>query len=191
MITDPSVGRQNVGRLAERIVANELEWRGYRVSDLNKDGLSPDADLVAAAHGRIWQIQVKGASNTTTHPWWIHYGHCSNDIIEGRLPMFNRRGNFYVADLVILVAVQSPIVYQCVTLFVREAEAAAQLNLDRDYRTLTKKGDKKKPHTVFAYLEETPREHTKSSHARSLHKKEREILIGGLGENGWRKLQVA
>jgi hypothetical protein len=57
-----SVKRENVGRLAERIVANELEWRGFRVSDLNKDGLSPNVDLIAAGHGNVWQI-CHSASN--------------------------------------------------------------------------------------------------------------------------------
>ena len=32
-----SVNKSNVGRIAERIVSNELEYRGFRVSDLNKE----------------------------------------------------------------------------------------------------------------------------------------------------------
>ena len=32
------IGKSNVGRITERIVANELEYRGFRVSDLNKEG---------------------------------------------------------------------------------------------------------------------------------------------------------
>jgi hypothetical protein len=32
--------KHNVERIASRIVANELEFRDFRVTDLNKDGLS-------------------------------------------------------------------------------------------------------------------------------------------------------
>jgi hypothetical protein len=81
--------------LAERIVANELKWRGFRVSDLNKDGLSPNADLIAAAHGKVWQVQVKGASNSEDERWRVQYGFCTSEIIERRVPMFNRWDGFY------------------------------------------------------------------------------------------------
>jgi hypothetical protein len=40
--------RYNVHRIAERIVCNELESRGFRISDLNKKGTSANADLPAA-----------------------------------------------------------------------------------------------------------------------------------------------
>lgn len=40
MAPAPSINRHNVGRIAERIVSNELEYRGFRVSDLNKEGTS-------------------------------------------------------------------------------------------------------------------------------------------------------
>ena len=41
------IHKGNVGRIAERIVSNELEFRGFRVSDLNKEGTSANADLLA------------------------------------------------------------------------------------------------------------------------------------------------
>ena len=47
-MSEPAIGRHNVGRIAERIVANELEFRGFRVSDLNREGTSANADLLAA-----------------------------------------------------------------------------------------------------------------------------------------------
>ena len=90
----PTVRQTNVGRLAERIVANEPEWRGFKVSDLNKDGLSPNADLIAAARGKTWQVQVKGATNSSDK-WWVEYGFCTAEIIDGNAPMFNRRESFY------------------------------------------------------------------------------------------------
>ena len=109
----PAVERENVGRLAERIVANELEWRGFRVSDLNRDGLSPNADLIAARQGKVWQIQVKGASNSNKERWWFQYGYCTAAIIENHEKMFNRKDSFYEADVVVLVAVRSPSEYRC------------------------------------------------------------------------------
>jgi hypothetical protein len=60
---DTSINRRNVGRIAERIVANELEFRGFRVGDLNKEGISANADLIAVKDGEPRQTQVKGASN--------------------------------------------------------------------------------------------------------------------------------
>jgi hypothetical protein len=164
-----AVVRGNVGRLAERVVANELEWRGFRVSELNKDGLSPNVDLIAAGHGRVWQIQVKGASNTG--PWWVQYGHCTPEVIEDREPMFNRRDSFYKAEIISLVAVRAPSEYRCVILSADDAERAAQINLDRDYRTLTREGAKKKPHKVWAYLQPSPREGSKPSKERLLLEK--------------------
>jgi len=47
-----NIRSHNVGRIAERIVANELEAYGFRVSDLNKDGMAANADLVAISRGR-------------------------------------------------------------------------------------------------------------------------------------------
>jgi hypothetical protein len=66
---EEAISRWNVGRIAERIVSNELEFRGFRVSDLNSAGLSANADLLAAGHGKVWQIQVKGATNTEKDRW--------------------------------------------------------------------------------------------------------------------------
>ena len=40
-----NINRRNVGRIAGAIVSNELESRGFRVSDLNKEGTSANADL--------------------------------------------------------------------------------------------------------------------------------------------------
>ena len=71
---DVNLGRRSVGKVAERIVMNELEARGYRVTDLNKDGLSANADLIAAKGGKIWQIQVRGSTNTMGKRWWKQHG---------------------------------------------------------------------------------------------------------------------
>ena len=95
---DVNLGRRSVGKVAERIVMNELEARGYRVTDLNKDGLSANADLIAAKGGKIWQIQVKGSTNTMDKRWWIQYGYCTPEIIAGKIKMFNRHDSFYTAQ---------------------------------------------------------------------------------------------
>jgi hypothetical protein len=110
----------NIGRIAERIVANELEFRGFKVTDLNKDGLSPNVDLLAALDGRLLQVQVKGASQKMSsrwEDWWVGYGYCNQEIIDNKQPMFNRViGTFYKAEVVALVAVRTPSEYCCVIL---------------------------------------------------------------------------
>ena len=75
-----NIGKKNVGRIAERIVSNELEARGFRVSDLNRDGVAANADLLAVHPDRVCQVQVKSAANKKgegqkkDEPWWIQYG---------------------------------------------------------------------------------------------------------------------
>lgn len=83
-----NINRHNVGRMAERIVSNELESRGFRVSDLNKEGMSANADLLAAKDGRTWQIQVKGATEGGS-AWWVNYGFCQQEVIDGQKTMYN------------------------------------------------------------------------------------------------------
>src|SRR3981189_3515821 len=109
------IERRNVGRIAERIVSNELEARGFRVSDLNSDGTAANADLLAVSRARNLQVQVKGAANKPAERWWVGYGYCSDEIITNRgEPMFNRRTSFYNASIVVLVAVRGPKEYSCI-----------------------------------------------------------------------------
>jgi len=156
------VSAKNIGKIAERIVANEFEVRGFRVSDLNKDGQSANADLIAVGLGRVWQIQVKGATNTAKDGpwWWVEYGFCNQNVISRKGPMFNRKSSFYKADIVVLVAVRSPKDYCCIVLTVSSAEEAAQLNLDRDYRVPTKRVEPKKPYKVWVGLDPRPKENS-------------------------------
>jgi hypothetical protein len=143
------INKHNVGRIAERIVLNELGFREFRVSDLNKEGISANADLPAAKTGKTWQIQVKGA--TEDNGWWFGYGYCTDAIIAGKGKeegrMFNRcsTSSFYKAEIVMLVSVKSPREYSCLVLPVEIAEKASQVNLDREYRTPKKDGTPKKP----------------------------------------------
>jgi hypothetical protein len=128
-------------RRADRrsIVSNELEYRGFRVSDLNKEGTSANADLLAARDGKTWQIQVKGA--TEENGWWFGYGYCTDEVIERVEPMFNRStSGFYKAEIVVMVCVKSPKEYTCLVLPVKVAEKAAQVNLEADFRPLKKDG---------------------------------------------------
>jgi hypothetical protein len=185
--TTSIVVQRNVGRIAERIVANELEARGFRVTDLNKDGLSANADLLAAGHGKVWQIQVKGATNgPEDKQWWFGYGHCTLANIANKEPVFNHRKSFYAAGVVVLVAVRSLKEYQCIVLRADVAERAAQLNLDRGFRKLTRKGTPRKPGKVWAYIEPAPLEHERPTKTRALAKAERAILRRGL--DAWRVL---
>lgn len=146
-----AINKHNVGRIAERIVSNELEYRGFRVSDLNKEGTSANADLLAAREGSTWQVQVKGS---TYDGWWFGYGHCTEAIIAGTDTMFNRStGNFYKAQVVVLACVKSPSEYQCLVLPEEIAERAAQMNLDAYSRQPKKNGDLHKPGKLWVSLD--------------------------------------
>jgi hypothetical protein len=128
------------------------------VSDLNKEGTSANADLLAAKDGKTWQIQVKGA--TEENGFWFGYGHCNEAIIAGTQPMFNHSSTskFYKAEVIVLVSVKSPREYSCVVLPVEIAEQAAQLNLDREFRTPKKRdGGIKKPGKVWISLDWIPK----------------------------------
>lgn len=181
-----NIGSHNVGRIAERIVANELEARGFRVSDLNKEGTAANADLLAVSPNQTLQIQVKGASNDPEGRWWVGYGYCTEQIIlasnEPILnPMFNRRKSFYNADIVILVAVRSPKKYSCVVLPISVAEQAAQMHLDSGFRKLKRDGQPKKPGKTRIDLEPLPGTDDRWT-------KERELLALYRDERGWARL---
>ena len=171
---DPSINKSNVGRIAERIVSNELEYRGFRVSDLNKEGTSANADLLAARDGKTWQIQVKGA--TEEDGWWFGYGFCTDAIIARKEPMFNRCSTsmFYKAEIVALVCVKSPNEYCCLVLPVEIAEKAAQINLDREYRTKRKDGGTKKSGKVWVALDWIP--NTKDASRKAFYEDEVKLL---------------
>jgi hypothetical protein len=170
------IDAKNVGRIAERIVANELEFRGFRVSDLNKEGTSANADLLAVSPGRTLQVQVKGATNGPKDRWWIGYGACNEQV-------FNRRESFYKANYVVLVAVRSPQEYSCIVLPIREAERAAQMHLDAGYRLPTRTGQPRKPHKMYIELEPSPRARTAHHWAN-----ERKLLARFRDKLGWERL---
>ena len=181
------ISQLNVGRIAERIVANELEARGFRVSDLNSDGTAANSDLLAVSPNLTLQFQVKGSANTDNH-WWVGYGNCTKPIIDkqNNETMFNRRSSFYKATHVVLVAVRSAREYSCIVLPVDVAEEAAQLNLDREYRTPTLNGAEKVPNKVFIELE--PRRNARPQ-TTERREKERAILASYRDEKGWERLQ--
>jgi hypothetical protein len=178
------ISKGNVGRIAERIVANELEFRGFRVSDLNSDGTAANADLLAVSPSLTLQVQVKGAANVEG-PWWVAYGFCTPEIIASPSEtMFNRKSTFYSANLIVLVAVRSAKDYCCVVLPVAEAERLARLNIKREY--WTKDGKPKKPNRVWCALEPRPR--AQASDARFAE--ERAFLTRYRDEQGWDRLNV-
>lgn len=153
------IGSQNVGRIAERIVANELEYRGFRVSDLNKEGVAANADLLAVKGGKAWQIQVKGASFQKGYAdgWWFNYCHCKSEMLRDRnLTVFNRAASFYWAQVVILVCVKSPTHYHCAVLPIAIAEKAAQMNLDYAFRSKKKDGSARKPGRMWVTYNHIP-----------------------------------
>ena len=146
------ISKDNVGSIAERIVSNELEYRGYRVSNLNKEGLSANADLLAVKDGVTWQIQVKGS--TYSDNFWFGYGYATEAMIAGTEPAFNRRSNkFYKAEVVVLVSVKSPSEYHCLVLPVEVAENAVEINLRHSLRTPRLDGAPKKPAPIWVSLD--------------------------------------
>jgi hypothetical protein len=95
------VSISNVGRNAERIVANELEFLGFEVSELNRDKTAANVDMIALSTTRkFWQIQAKGAANKGDEQWWVQYGNCADvHIADRNAPMFNRSTtNIYKAE---------------------------------------------------------------------------------------------
>lgn len=152
--TVTGIGRHNVGRIAERIVSNELEFHGFRVSDLNKEGTSVNADLLAARNGQTWQILVKGASmGPDDTAWWFNYGYCKEETVQQGSRMFNTAEGFYHAQYVVLVAVRTPRDYCCLVLPEADAETAAQMNLDYSLRAPLSNGGARKPGKVWTYLD--------------------------------------
>jgi len=143
MITS-HIGKENVGRIAERIVANELESHGFFVRDLNLEGLAANVDLLAVKDKRLWQIQVKGSSYATAYPdngWWFQYGYCKDEHIQNPdARMFNKSVGSFTAEVVVLVCVRSPHEYQFIVLPTKIAEDAAQIVMNYDFRT--KKADR-------------------------------------------------
>ncbi len=142
----------SVGRICERIVANELECHGFVVRDLNLEGLAANVDVLAVKDGKIWQIQVKGARFDTNYEngWWFQYGYCKHEhITNPKEPVFNRVVGSFRADVVVLVCVKAPNCYQCIVLPVEKAEEAAQINLNYAYRTKKRDGSGKKPGVIW------------------------------------------
>jgi len=168
-----TITKHSIGKIAERIVMNELEFHGYRTTDLNKDGLSANSDILAAKDGKTWQIQVKGATNKESDRWWVQYGHCTLENINRQKTIFNSKDSFYIAQYVALVAVRSPSKYRCLILPVKIAEKAAQINLDRYYRKpKTRDGGIRKPGKIWVAIEKSERERRSDP----LLDQEREIL---------------
>jgi len=153
-MSEVKINSGNVGRIAERIISNELESRGYRVSDLNKEGTSANADLLAAKDGKSWQIQVKGS--THDRGCWFNYGVCAEGNVERGEPMFNRARSFYQAQIVALVCVESASKYCCVLLPISKAEELARINIAREYARPNEDGSKKRPSRVWSSLNEIP-----------------------------------
>jgi hypothetical protein len=160
------IKKENVGKIAERIVANELESRGFQVRDLNLEGLAANVDLLAVdKNGNMWQIQVKGSCFDAQYEngWWFHYGYCKEEHIHNsKAAMFNRSSGTFRANIVVLVCVKSPKEYQCIVLPIDIAEAAAQINLEYAYRTKKQDGTNKKPSmvwTAFYIPKTTPEKH--------------------------------
>jgi hypothetical protein len=160
------VNSKNVGRIAERIAMNELEVRGFHIIDLAyMSKTSANVDFIASKDGRSFNVQVKGASNPDVSPtnrWWVQYGYCDEAAVNGERSIFNSKSDFaLMADVIALVAVQSPSNYRAVVLPVEVAEQAAQMNMDGYYRQLKASGGSRQPGKIWTDLEPAlnPRKH--------------------------------
>jgi len=182
-----SINKANVGRIAERIAAIELEARGFHVTDLNKDGIKANADLLAAKHGRALQLQVKGSTWNESDPgWWFNYGFCKDEHIQDRsLAIFNRVDSFYRAEFVVLICVKSPTEYTCVVLPISEAESAAQLNLEL-FRMKKTDGGAKKPGKMWCSLDYIPK--SKDPERKRILREEQQIIQKR--QSDWKILEV-
>lgn len=98
--------------------------------------------------------------------------------------MFNRRKDFYRADVVVLVAIRSLTEYSCVVLPIDIAERAAQLHLDAGYRKGPKAGQPRKPHKTVIVLHPSPRARIISAPDRE----ERKLIAPYADESGWERL---
>ena len=145
--------RQSTGRIAERIVANELEFQGFTVRDLNLEGQAANADLAALKDGNLCLIQVKGCRYGENYNgedgWWYHYGFCKEGhILSSDTRIFNQIAGSFQAGVAALVCFRSPSDYRLILAPVRVAENAAQINLNYAYRT-KKNGRNKRPGMVW------------------------------------------
>jgi hypothetical protein len=152
------INSKNVGRIAERIAMNELEARGFHIIDLAyMSKTSANVDFIASKGGKSFNIQVKGATNPLPSPssrWWIQYGYCDEDIVEKRRPLFNAKSDFALkADVIILLAVNSPSNYRAIVMPVEKAEEAAQINMSGYYRQPKPAGGKRQPGKIWMNLE--------------------------------------
>lgn len=152
------INSKNVGRIAERIAMNELEARGFHIIDLAYTSkTSANVDFIASKAGKSHNVQVKGASNpivSSTSRWSVQYGYCDEEVVEKRQKAFNRKSDFaLMADIIVLVAVNSPSEYRAIVLPIEVAERAAQLNLDGYYRQPKSSGGKRQPGKLWTDLE--------------------------------------
>ncbi|WIY69544.1 hypothetical protein KB221_00630 [Aquidulcibacter paucihalophilus] len=153
------VARVNVGRIAERIVMNELESRGYHIIDLAYTSKTfANVDFIASKAGQSFNVQVKGTSLKSGARRAVQYGYCTKEIVAGTVPMFNGKTEAALrADVIVLVGVYSPSKYHAVVLPVATAEQAAQTNIGQYYRGTKRDGGVRKENKVYVELEGSPK----------------------------------
>jgi hypothetical protein len=182
------INSRNVGRIAERIAMNELEARGFHIIDLAyMSKTSANVDFIASKGGRSFNVQVKGTSNPLNSPssrWAVQYGYCDEDIVEGRRPLYNGKSEFALkADVIVLLAVNSPSNFRAIVMPVDKAEQAAQMNMSDYYRQPKPGGGKRTPNKIWRDLEPAanPRKQSASKDAERALLKQYEGAWGSLG----------
>ena len=125
--------------IGERIVANELTFRGFLAVNANSGEENfPNLDLIALKGGQRSTIQVK-ASNASSHKG------------QYRLGQYRETGDYFnrktgpKADVIIAVYLYSPIKYSCLILPVKDAERVCRQHGARWMNTPKRNGQKRSP----------------------------------------------
>lgn len=171
------VDKGNVGRIAERIVMNELEARGYHIIDLAYASRTfANVDFIASKNGRSFNVQVKATSVKPNKRRAVQYGYCNEELVADRAKtVFNGRTEAALrADVVVLVGVRSPKDYWAIVLPVDRAEECAQINIEQYYRQTKEDGSRRTPNKIFMELDVSLRARA-SVHPEK--QRERDILL--------------
>ena len=135
--TPSSLSSTASAAIGERIVANELTFRGFLAVNVNSgEENSPNLDLIALKGGQRSAIQVK-ASHASSHKG------------QYRLGYYRETGDYFntktgpKADVVIAVYFYSPSEYTCLILPVKDAEQVCRQQGAHWMNTAKKDGQKR------------------------------------------------
>jgi len=128
-----------IGAIGERIVANELTFRGFLAVNANSgEENSPNFDIIALKGKQRPTIQIK-TSNASSHKGQYFFGY-----YKETGDYFNTK-NGPKADIIIAVYLYNPISYSCLILPVKDAERVCRRQASHWMNTPKKNGQKRSP----------------------------------------------